>query len=266
MRHPSRTFAALLIAAPLQALAGHPYVTDDTGTQGEGNWQLELTLEEGRHANAVGAGALREVARQFSPTLTYGLSDRLDIAIGPIYLDSVSAPGNGAPGSRDHGVGDSALELKWRFYERQGFSLGVRPGFAFATGDERKGLGKGGISYNLRFMATGEVDGLTLLANLAYGHSNFPSALAGSYRSDLWQASAGFGRRLTEAFRLVGEAGKRTNPARDSAAHPGAVGSFAMLGVVYAPSARIDWDIGLRKGLNKAEHDTTVLLGGTFRW
>ena len=40
--------AAVATALPLAAQAAHPLVTDDTGTQGDGNWQLEVNTDHTR--------------------------------------------------------------------------------------------------------------------------------------------------------------------------------------------------------------------------
>jgi hypothetical protein len=39
-----------------------------------------------------------------------------------------------------------------------------------------------------------------------------------------------------------------------------------MLGLIFSPTDKIDLDIGVRKGLNRAETDTAFLVGATFRW
>ena len=72
--------------------------------------------------------------------------------------------------------------------------------------------------------------------------------------------------QVGEELRLVGEAGVRTNPAKDDPFLPGDTGRFAMVGLIYSPTDKIDLDIGYRKGLNDAEPDWTVLIGATFRW
>jgi len=47
---------------------------------------------------------------------------------------------------------------------------------------------------------------------------------------------------------------------------PGGTGQFAMLGLIYSPTVKVDFDIGLRRRLNDAELDWTILVGATFRW
>lgn len=75
-----------LLAVPASSWAAHPYITDDTGTQGTGNWQLELLAEHDRNARTAdpGGGALHQVCKVilFNPVLTYGVHDTLDVAFG----------------------------------------------------------------------------------------------------------------------------------------------------------------------------------------
>jgi len=54
-----------LWAGPLHA--AHPYITDDTGTQGSGNWQLELMAERDRNARTAD---WRAISRRYALTGT----------------------------------------------------------------------------------------------------------------------------------------------------------------------------------------------------
>lgn len=76
MKVSSLRFAAVfLLAAPVSSWAAHPSITDDTGTQGAGKWQLELVAERTRHARTADAGAGRihqiRTASTFNPVLSY---------------------------------------------------------------------------------------------------------------------------------------------------------------------------------------------------
>src|SRR5688572_20953281 len=62
--------------------AAHPFITDDAGTQGAGNWQLELMGQRDRHEAAAGGVQQSSRSTLFNPVLTYGLLDNLDIAFG----------------------------------------------------------------------------------------------------------------------------------------------------------------------------------------
>ena len=86
----ARTVLSLVLASsfllPPSSLvwAAHPFITDDAGTQGAGNWQLELMAQQGRKRSIADAGAGPVDAHSrvtvFNPVLTYGLLDTLDIA------------------------------------------------------------------------------------------------------------------------------------------------------------------------------------------
>ncbi|MDH4192510.1 MAG: transporter [Betaproteobacteria bacterium] len=260
----------VLLACGTGAYAAHPYLTDDTGTQGKGNWQLELTAERGRDAASadLGAGLVRQESSysQFAPVLTYGLLDNLDIALGGTRVNQRETL-DGVLANETAGRGDSSLELKWRFYESGNLSLALKPGISLPTGDEQKGLGSGKTSWAANLILTYETKPWTLLANLAYQRARFalPADEAAS-RAHLWRASAGFAYGLAEGLRLAAEAGVSTNPARNDPFSPPPAARFAMLGIIYSPTDKMDFDLGLRKGLNRGEIDSTLLAGATFRW
>jgi len=269
-RAPRELFIGLsfLWAGPLYA--AHPFITDDSGTQGAGNWQLELLGERDRNARTAdpGGGAVYQ-ARKVSvldPVLTYGVLDTLDIAFGLNRLSQRTTE-NGVVTDDANGTGDSSLELKWRFYEANGFSLALKPGLVLPTGDETRGLGTGKLSWGVDFIVTQEAKPWTFLADLAYAHARFElPADAEANRSDLWRLSGALGYSVSEEVRLVGEIGARTNPAKDDPFLPGKTGYFGMLGFIYSPTDKIDLDLGVRKRLNHTEPDTAILLGGTLRW
>ena len=174
---------------------------------------------------------------------------------------------NGAVVEDLSGMGDSSIELKWRFYDANGLSFALKPGVVLPTGDEDKGLGTGKTSWGVNFIATYEAEPWAVYGNVAYSHVSYklPQDEVAN-RSDLWRVSAGAAYSMREELRLVGEAGVRTNQARDDPFLPGDTGRFAMVGLIYSPTGKIDLDIGYRKGLNDAEPDWTVLIGATFRW
>ena len=259
-----------LLAAPASSWAAHPYITDDTGTQGTGKWQLELMAERDRNARTAdpGGGAVHQVRKVtlFNPVLTYGVLDTLDVAFGLNHLHQRTTE-DGAVGQAADGTGDSTLELKWRFYEAEGLSLALKPGLVLPTGDENRGLGAGKLSWGVNFILTQEAKPWTFLANVAYSrvHYKLPPDADANHKH-LWRASAGLGYNLRDNVRLVGVAGVRTNGAKDDPFLPGRNGHFAMLGLIYSPSDKMDFDVGIRKRLNHAEFDTAILVGMTVRW
>ncbi|OGA56126.1 MAG: hypothetical protein A3G81_14820 [Betaproteobacteria bacterium RIFCSPLOWO2_12_FULL_65_14] len=250
--------------------AAHPFLTDDTGTQGAGHWQLELLLEHQRNPQTADLAdatvhQLRKVT-SFSPVLTYGLRDALDIALGLNYSRQRSID-DGTVTHAAEGTGDTTLELKWRLYERNGLSFGLKPGLVLPTGDETRGLGTGKLSWGINSILTQELERWTFLANLSYASARYKLPEdAEANHAHLWRASAGFAYALREDLQLVGEAGLRTNSAKDDPFMPGQKGHFVMLGVIYSLSDDLDLDLGVRRRHNSAEFHTAVLIGATLRW
>jgi len=264
-------FTSSLIPHPSYVVwAAHPFITDDTGTQGTGNWQLELQAELDRldRTADAGAGPVQQKRRitVFTPVLTYGVLENLDIALGLNHVRQRVTENGTVTGDTD-GMADSTLNLKWRFYESGALSLALQPGLLLPTGDENRGLGSGKASWGVNLIATYETKPWALHANVAYNHVSYKLPQdAAANRADLWRISGGLAYSVRDDLRVVGEAGVRTNQAKDDPFLPGGTGHFAMLGLIYSPTDKIDFDIGLRKRANDAEVDTVFLLGATFRW
>ena len=250
--------------------AAHPFVTDDAGTEGAGNWQLEVLAQRDRHSHSAdtGAGPVQQRSRStlLNPVLTYGLLDNLDIALGLNHLRS-RISGNGSIVQESDGMSDSSLELKWQFHDENGFSLALKPGLSVPSGDENRGLGSGRASWGVDFIAEYEAKPWNFLGNVGYSRPRFKLPQdAADNREPIWRVSAGAAYAVRSDVKLVGELGVRTNEARNDPFLPGRNARFGMLGAVYSPTGRIDLDIGVRKGLNHAEADTALLVGATFRW
>ncbi len=263
-----RLFATSAFLLPPSALvfAGHPFITDDADTQGKGNWQLELQVEQARHDATAAGVRLRSREMLFNPVLTYGISEDAEIALGGNYLHSRNSE-SGAPTQRESGISDTSLEFKWKFHDKDGLSMALKPAVVLPTGDERQGLGTGRASGGLTFIAVYEAEPWTWLANVEYFRARYRlPADARENRSDLWRLSTGAAYEAREGVNLVGEIGVRTNEARGDPFLPGNRAAFAMLGLISSPTKKLDLDIGVRKGLNRAEADTVVLLGATLRW
>ena len=250
--------------------AAHPFLTDDTGTQGAGNWQLELQAERGtldRTANVGGVRVQQESrVTVFTPVLTYGVLENLDIAVG-LNRAKQRTTENGVVVEDSSGTADSTVEIKWRFYEAGALNLALKPSFLLPTGDENRGLGTGKASWGVNFIATYEAKPWAFNGNIAYSDVRYKLPQdADDNRADLWRASGGLAYSVRDDLRLVGEVGVRTNSSRNDPYLPGSNGQFAMLGAIYSPTDKIDFDVGFRKSLNHAELDWTILVGATFRW
>jgi len=274
--HYAATIAAVIANSSFCLLpsgpgwAAHPFVTDDTGTQGKGNWQLELQgdlLRSERTAD-TGSGPVEQKRKlnAFIPVLSYGILDSLDIQFGLSHV-RLRTTENGVVTEDESGMSDSTLEIKWRFLEAGAFSLALKPGLLLPTGDEAKGLGTGSTSWGVALLATYDAEPWTFLGNVAYSRARFKLPQdAADNQSDLWRVSGGLSYAVAGDVRLVGEAGLRRNESRNDPYTPDKTSQFAMIGIIYSPSKNMDFDAGFRKNLNDAEFDKAFLVGATFRW
>jgi hypothetical protein len=234
------------------AFAAIPLITDDTGTQGKGKFQVELFGEYGDDEE----GRLTSKTSDLSATLTYGLIDPVDIVLSVPYQfwredDSASVV-------KGNGIGDLAIEAKWRFFEKEGLNLALKPGLTFPTGDEDEGLGAGRSTYYLYFIASREIETRAFHINLAYIRNENKV----DERKDLWHASVAATVDVMKDLKLVGDFGGETNPDRSSSTPP----IYILGGLIYSPSENFDIGLGVKGGLTNTETDIAFRGGITYRF
>lgn len=254
--------AASLFAAP--AFAAMPLVTDDTGTQGKGNLQIELGTEFSRNREDIDGLSVKETGGEFSTALSYGLSDRIDLVAGlPWSWGKVRE--NGTTVYDDSGIQDLTLQLKWRFFESEDerLSLALKPGISLPTGDEEKDLGNGRVSGEVMFIATHAAKLGALHLNLGYIHNEYRLVeIRNASRKSIWHASLAGELNVTEKLRTVADIGIETSQDKESDTHP----AYLLGGLIYGITDNLDLDLGIKGGLNEAETDTALLAGVTMRF
>jgi hypothetical protein len=244
------------------AFAAHPLITDDTGTQGQGKFQLEVNGELGRDRESMGGIETRESSAGLETVLSGGLTDTVDLVVAVPWVWS-RVKENGAVGSDENGPGDVALELKWRFLEYKGFSLAVKPGMTFPSGNENRGLGNGKVSYGAALIASQELDPFTIHLNLAYTRNEFSLDLDKEFnRRDIWHASLAATCEVVKDLQLVANVGMESNGERGNNTWP----AFVLGGAIYSLTENLDLDLGVKGGLNKQEPDLAVLAGVAWRF
>ena len=238
--------AALL---PGVARAAHPLISDDTGVQGAGRWQLELNTDQQRARAAEGS----QFVRQVNGTLTWGANDQLDLAINLPYGQQ-SGPGV----ATERGLGDIALQAKWRVYDHDaGWSLALKPVLTLPSGDSARGLGLGRATVGAFVLAQREGERWSWLTNL--GYSWRPNGVG--ERRQIWSASSAALFKLNAAWTLALDLG--ASRAADPA---GGVDKAALLGLIWHANERTDLDIGWRRSLGGTPAAHTLGLGLTLRW
>jgi hypothetical protein len=243
-------FSGLLVCAPLHA--AHPLITEDTGTQGRGNFQAELTNEQFTIQEDAGDQKLALTTL----TLTYGMTDSVDMLLSVPYLKLGASPGNDTPSTQ--GMGDIGLDVKWRFYEKDNLSIAIKSGVTFPTGDDVLNLGAGRHTWSAYIVSSYALEQWAFHLHLGYLHfsNNFNDNV------NIWHASAAVERKLTDDLRIVFDAGVDTNT--DPEARKDLV--FVITGLVYSPRPNIDLDIGYKIVDADTSRANALLTGFALRW
>ena len=131
--------------------SAHPLISEDTGTQGSGGNQIELNPDWARDADSA--------TRFVNFTYTRGITEKLDLFANVPRTWS-------APNGESRGFNDGTLGAKWRFFERDRFSLGVKPEWITPSADEQRGLGNGKSGYAITLMVQAEHDKFVWLFNI----------------------------------------------------------------------------------------------------
>ncbi|RJQ44835.1 MAG: transporter [Nitrospiraceae bacterium] len=242
--------------------AAHPLITDDTGTQGKGKSQIEINSEYASDKERQDNVSTEDAGIEVSVIYSYGFTDNADVVLGMPYLWSKTKE-DGETVSDEDGIGDTSIELKWRLFEKEGLSFALKPGITLPTGDEEKGLGNGRPSYALMFIATQEMEVLSLHMNLGYLRNEYKlEEDKSSNRKDLWYASLAAEKEVSENLSAVANVGMERNSDKNSKTQP----AFILGGLIYSVSEDLDIDIGIKAGLNKPETDLAVLAGLAARF
>lgn len=241
--------AFLLLVLPPALPAAHPLITDDTGTQGRGRYQLEVMTEHGDDR----VDDVRERVVSTQAVLSYGLLPQTDLVLTlprrRIHTDDDA-------NSPRSGVSDIGLDLKWRFFERDAMSLVFQPGVTLPTGDEDRGLGSGRAGYGGFLVASYALSPWAFHAQLGYVRNR--NVL--NQRESILQRSVAVTREVAEGLRLVADIGAATHPSDDRDA------AFLIAGLIYAVTSDFDVDVGYKKALSRTEVDRSLLAGVTFRF
>jgi len=248
-----RVLATLLwVLSPLSARAAHPLITEDTGTQGRGNLQAELTNEQFTIEEDAGKHKLALTTLTF----TYGVVDSVDMIVSVPYLKLGASESNGTPGTQ--GMGDLGLDVKWRFYEEGKLSVAIKSGFTFPTGDDVLNLGAGRHTWSAYIVSSYVLEQWAF--HLHLGHFHFSNEL--NDRVNIWHASAAVERKLTDDLRIVIDTGVDTNT--DPEANKELV--FLITGLIYSPRPNLDLDVGYKIEDSDSLRANALLTGITLRW
>jgi hypothetical protein len=237
---------ALAVAAPA-AFAAHPLQTEDTGTQGAGNLELENGLSRARYDGST--------LTLYQPQLSIGLAPTVDAILQPSI-----------EGLRLHdqppqsGRGDTNLDVKWRFWGSDPLSLAIRTGVALATSQHGFGLTHGTHAEHGLIAFTWDHSPTTVHANI--GVTYVPRAPATPARRMMTGVSAALMQQVDEHLILTmdGSFGQSPNPHK--ASWPGTL----LAGAIWTARPGLDIDLGWQRSIDDRPVTRTWLAGLTWRF
>ncbi len=242
----------LVLAFSSTSSAMHPLITDDTGTQGKGKFQIELNYEFD-HEDTDG---VEENLHDISTSVSYGIIDSVDFVVGLPYQFVTTK--EGGEKTREDGISDMSVELKWRFFECEGLGLALKPGLSIPTGDDEEGLGAGKVGGSFYFIATQELEPFTFHFNAGYGRNETTV----DEETDLWHVSLATELEVCKWAKLVANIGAERNTDKED----DTPAVFILGGVVIPVTENIDLDLGIKGGLTEPESDYAFLAGAAFRF
>ena len=242
-----RLIQLLLLLAPVAGIAtayaqgGPPFITDDPGTPGNRQWEINLGWI-GNHTPAHSSYQLPNI------DINYGWGDRIQLMVSP-YLAAATDENN----TTRAGLGETVFGVKWRYFEhhRAGeaksdenmdFSLGTYPQVTLnnPTSAVRRGIVEPGPQYYLPVEFTTKWGPVDLNGEVGrwIGNRNVPSR---------WGRGLIAGHEFSERLELYGEIYDLQDANQ----------------IGTAPRQRqLTVDFGGRKTLDRAGHLRLLFLGG----
>lgn len=254
----------VVLSLPSTGHAYFPFITDDTGTQGQGGNQLEInyvfTKERGIDIAEDGTYYSGEFGTRnvFPITYTRGLTEDLDVFVGIIRQTS---PINGWMNA---GIG-----FKWTFAgdQEEGWSFAIKPLLLTPVGRgmQASGLGNGLTNGSVSIISSYvkpqyeiHING-RYISNRAYGDPENQQA------PHLWGVSVAPIWVLNHQWKLGVDAGLETNPNTTSSRL-----GYAQIGAVYAPVENVQIGLGLigirALGSTSKEYNWSLMSGITWQF
>lgn len=248
----SRLLRVVAASLALPAQAAQPLITDDTGTQGKGGQQIEISQAMDRLRQAAERGRSRATGL----TYTLGLSDQADLFVSGSYQGLRLA--NASPAS---GWGNPVLGVKWRWWEHEASktSLALKPELLLpvGAGDEASELGVGKVSYALNAIVSRETGFGALHFNMAFKRDRRRNSLE-TERGIRYSVAPVWD--LSTSWKLALDMGLETTRKGSGIR---VRSRFVEVGAIYSPDKHQDWALGfIRSADNDSPESTRRKLTG----
>lgn len=254
----------MLMLMPTSVWASHPLEVEETGTEGKGNYVLEIT------ADYIKNNSFKST--QETLIITAGAGKHVDFSLEAPYLLLNPSPVTGDPAS---GIGDVRLKFKQQLFENE-----VKQSMAYLiyvdmpTGKKEKGLGAHEVSWGVKLIDTQECrqgcQNNIFHVNLGYEITGEDLSKIDLDRNYAILLGFAVEHKITEAFRVLGElkgeirkeVSSETTSETRSYSRP----VTFMTGIVYDVTKWWYVDLGVRAGLNKYADDYAGLVGTAWRF
>ena len=236
--------AVIALTLEPAAFAAHPLQTEDTGTQGAANVEIENGYSRARFDATT--------LTVYQPQVSVGLATTLDAIVQPSFV------WQRAPGQSTSGFGDTNLDAKWRFYGSDPWSFAIRAGVLAPTSQKGLGLPHGDVSEHALLVATWDATPTTVHANL--GLTRLPRAPG--TRETVGHASAAIMQQINEKLILTadGEVDQDPDPSRKT--WPGSL----LAGVIWTARPGLDLDVGYQRSFGAPVLNRQWMAGLTYRF
>jgi hypothetical protein len=234
---------AVLTLAPA-AFAAHPLQTEDTGTQGAANVEIENGFSRARFDSTT--------QTVYQPQVSVGLATTVDAIVQPSFV------WQHVPGQSTSGRGDTNIDGKWRFYGSDPISFAIRAGVLAPTSQKGLGLPHGDVSEHALLVATWDATPTTVHANL--GLTRLPRAPG--TRETVGHASAAVMQQINEKLILTADGEIDQDPDPSRKAWPGSI----LGGVIWTAKPGLDLDLGYQRSFSATVVNRQWLAGITYRF
>ena len=245
VRVPSLILAAVLALAAPAAFAAHPLQTEDTGTQGAANVEIENGLSRARFDGTT--------LTVYQPQFSVGLAPTVDAIVQPSFV-WLHAP----PQPAVSGRGDTNVDGKWRFWGSDPWSLAIRAGVLAPTSEHGLGLPHGQVSEHALLVATWDAAPTTVHANL--GVTRVPRAPG--TRATLAHLSAALMQAMNERLILTVDGELDQDPDSSRKAWPGSL----LAGAIWTARPGLDLDVGYQRSFDATVVNRQWMAGLTYRF
>ena len=180
---------ALSLSLPALAQGGPPFIGDDPGTPGNGNWEINVAAYTERHPD-------ERIYNAPILDMNYGVGPRIQLKYQVPYL--VVGTDDGPTRS---GLGKSLAGVKWRFYDsdENGLQISTYPQLEFnnPTSSVERGLVDSGVRFYLPIEVTKKVGAWVVNPEIGYWFADKTGAA--------WAAGVVAGRDVNKKLELDGE-------------------------------------------------------------